>query len=49
MQPKTVKTLGLVLIQDVKNNITLANLNDVKEGLFINSYKELKAATDYNK
>ena len=41
------KTLGLVLIQDVKNNITLANLNDVKEGLFINSYKELKAATDY--
>lgn len=41
------KLYGLVLIQDVKNNITLANLNNVTEGMFISSYKELQVATEY--
>jgi putative multiple sugar transport system ATP-binding protein len=41
------KTYGLVLIQDIKNNITLANLDDVAEGLVINKRKELKSTIEY--
>ena len=41
------KTYGLVLIQDIKNNITLANLGDVTEGLVINQRKELRNTQDY--
>jgi putative multiple sugar transport system ATP-binding protein len=41
------KSLGLVLIQDVKSNVTLANLENIKEGMFIGSHKELQAATYY--
>ncbi len=41
------KTYGLILIQDIKNNITLANLGDVTEGLVINQRKELRNTQDY--
>jgi putative multiple sugar transport system ATP-binding protein len=41
------KTYGLVLIQDIKNNITLANLDDVADGSVINKRKELKSTIEY--
>jgi len=41
------KTYGLVLIQDIKNNITLANLDEVAEGMVINKRKELKSTIEY--
>ena len=41
------KTYGLILIQDIKNNITLANLGDVTEGWVINTRKELRNTQDY--
>jgi putative multiple sugar transport system ATP-binding protein len=41
------KTYGLVLIQDIKNNITLANLDEVAEGSVINKRKELKSTIEY--
>ncbi len=43
------KTYGLVLIQDVKNNITISNLNEVTDGVVINSRKELAVTIDYRK
>ena len=41
------KTYGLVLIQDIKNNITLANLPAVSNGAVINEPKEMAAASEY--
>jgi putative multiple sugar transport system ATP-binding protein len=41
------KTYGLILIQDVKNNITLANLPAVTDGLVINEPKELTVTNEY--
>ncbi len=41
------KTYGLILIQDIKNNITIANLNDVTEGLIINKPRELRSTQEY--
>lgn len=41
------KTYGLVLIQDIKNNITLANLEDVSDGLVVNKRRELKSTMEY--
>ncbi len=41
------KTYGLILIQDVKNNITLANLPAVADGIVINGPKELTVTTEY--
>ena len=43
------KTYGLVLIQDIKNNITLANLPAVSNGAVINDPKELVAAGSIRK
>ncbi|HRA65491.1 MAG TPA: sugar ABC transporter ATP-binding protein, partial [Caldilinea sp.] len=41
------KTFGLVLIQDIKNNITLANLPAVTSGFVINEPKEMVEAQEY--
>jgi putative multiple sugar transport system ATP-binding protein len=41
------KTYGLILIQDIKNNITLANLPAVTDGFVINEPKELTATSEY--
>jgi putative multiple sugar transport system ATP-binding protein len=38
---------GLILIQDVRQNITIANLDSLTEGLVINKNAEIKAATEY--
>lgn len=41
------KNYGLVLIQDVKENITLTNLEEVTDGLVVNPHKELSVTLDY--
>jgi putative multiple sugar transport system ATP-binding protein len=41
------KAFGLVLIQDIKNNITLANLNAVSDGIVINQPKEMSVTSGY--
>jgi putative multiple sugar transport system ATP-binding protein len=42
------KALGLVLIQEIKGNVTLANLNEVADGGFIiNEPKEMTVARQY--
>ena len=43
------KTYGLVLIDDVRTNITLANLGGVSNGSFISTPKEGQVANDYRK
>lgn len=40
---------GLVLIQDIKYNTTLANLEKLTEGIVINENKEINAAKEYQK
>jgi putative multiple sugar transport system ATP-binding protein len=42
------KALGLILIQEIKNNITLANLEAVSDGgIVINGPKEMAATSEY--
>jgi putative multiple sugar transport system ATP-binding protein len=41
------KTYGLILIQDIKNNITLANMPAISNGVVIDEPKELVAAGKY--
>lgn len=41
------KTYGLILIEDVKGNITLANLDAVTDGFVINQPKELTVTLEY--
>ncbi len=41
------KTYGLVLIQDVKNNITLANLDATSNGMVINEPREVVLTNEY--
>jgi putative multiple sugar transport system ATP-binding protein len=43
------KTYGLVLIQDIKNNVTLANLGAVANGFVINEPKEMVEAQNYQR
>jgi putative multiple sugar transport system ATP-binding protein len=43
------KTLGLVLIQDIKTNITHSSLNKISQFGIINSQKEIKEAERYRK
>lgn len=43
------KTAGLVLIQDIKNNVSLAGLKKVKSGQLIDDNKEIKVAEEYRK
>jgi len=38
---------GLILIQDVKQNITLANLQEIAERLVVNSNREVVVANEY--
>ncbi|RGP35030.1 sugar ABC transporter ATP-binding protein, partial [Pseudotabrizicola alkalilacus] len=40
---------GLFLIQDIKNNITAANLNEVDHKGIINENEEVKRATEYKR
>lgn len=41
------KTYGLILIQDIKGNITLANLDAITDGFVINQPKELTVTREY--
>jgi len=41
------KAYGLVLIQDIKENITLANLEAISEGVVINQPKEMSVTSGY--
>lgn len=41
------KSYGLVLIEQVRKNITLANLEAVSDGIVINEPREMKVANDY--
>jgi putative multiple sugar transport system ATP-binding protein len=41
------KTYGLILIEDVKKNITLANLDAIADGFVINQPKELTVTREY--
>lgn len=41
------KTYGLILIEDVKGNITLANLDAITDGFVINQPKELTVTLEY--
>lgn len=41
------KNLGLILINDIKQNITLANLKGIADSFVINQPKELAVARDY--
>ena len=43
------KTYGLVLIDHIKHNITLANLGSVSKNMVINDVKEIAAANKYRK
>ncbi len=43
------KTFGLVLIDHIKHNVTLANLEGVSNGSVIDEVKELKVANKYRK
>jgi len=38
---------GLILIQDVKQNITIANLKEIADRGIINNNAEVKVANDY--
>ncbi len=38
---------GLILIQDVKQNITIANLKKIADGVLINRHEEVKVAEEY--
>jgi ABC-type multidrug transport system ATPase subunit len=43
------KAAGLILIQDVKQNITLANLREIAKRGVVDQNAEVKVATDYRK
>lgn len=43
------KTAGLILMQDIKMNISLANLNKISNKQFVDEHKESEVAEDYRK
>jgi putative multiple sugar transport system ATP-binding protein len=43
------KTAGLILMQDIKNNISLANLNKISKKQFVDDHKEIEVAEEYRK
>jgi putative multiple sugar transport system ATP-binding protein len=43
------KTAGLILIQDIKNNVSLANLNKISKRYFVNDDEESTVAEDFRK
>jgi len=45
--PEDRKTAGLILIQDIKRNLTLANLKAITQNLVVNEDEEIKIAKDY--
>ncbi len=47
MRPRTARAQGLILIQDVKQNITLANLREIARRGVVDANAEVKAATEY--
>jgi putative multiple sugar transport system ATP-binding protein len=43
------KTAGLILIEDIKHNISLSSLKKISNKLIINDHKETQAAVDFRK
>lgn len=43
------KTAGLVLMQDIRSNISLANLNEISNKRFVDDHKEIQVAEEYQK
>jgi len=43
------KSAGLVLMQDIKSNISLANLNKISTRQFVDDHKEIQVAEEYRK
>jgi len=43
------KSAGLILIDDIKKNISLANLNGISKNLVINENKEISVAEEYRR
>jgi len=43
------KSAGLVLIQDIKSNISLANLKKISKKQFVDDHKEIQVAEEYRK
>lgn len=41
------KTAGLILIQDIRNNISLANLKEISNNQFVDDSKEIGVSEDY--
>lgn len=43
------KTAGLVLMQDIRRNISLANLKEISNKQFVDDHKEIQVAEEYRK
>ena len=43
------KSAGLVLMQDIKSNISLANLKKISRNQFVDDHKEIQVAEEYRK
>jgi len=43
------KSAGLVLTQDIRSNISLANLNKISTNQFVDDHEEIKVAEEYKK
>ncbi len=43
------KTAGLILIDDIKRNITLANLKNISKNLVVNDNREIQVSEEYRK
>lgn len=43
------KTSGLILMQDIRRNISLANLNKISNKQFVDDHKEIQVAEEYRK
>ncbi len=43
------KTAGLVLMQDIRRNISLANLKEISNKQFVDDHKEIQVAEEYQK
>lgn len=43
------KSAGLILMQDIKSNISLANLNKISKKQFVDDHKEIQIAEEYRK
>ena len=43
------KSAGLILIQDIRSNISLANLNKISKNQFVDEHKEIQVAEEYRK